>query len=300
MKEITYTFIIPHHNCPDLLDKCLSSIPQRDDIQIIVVDDNSDADKKPIECGRPEVEYIYIDKKDTKGAGKARNIGLSKAKGKWLLFADADDKYINNFINTLDEYKNSDLDILYFNSDYIDSITDEIIPDSEYNKMISNYNDSLKYLDRIKFCNYPPWNKMFLREFVLKNNICFEEVPNGNDILFSVLAGYYAKKIHIDKRVVYLYYRHTNSTIYNGSKSVSLILCKIEHRMKLRSFYNYLGHKDYKVNILKYLIYLSITSPLLLTCKLLFNLIIKFPSIYIRRNEWTEIVSASDYKNKNI
>ena len=40
MKEITYTFIIPHHNCPDLLDRCLSSIPQRDDIQIVVVDDN--------------------------------------------------------------------------------------------------------------------------------------------------------------------------------------------------------------------------------------------------------------------
>ena len=292
MKEITYTFIIPHHNCPDLLDRCISSIPQRNDIQIIVVDDNSDADKKPIECGRPEVEYIYIDKENSKGAGKARNVGLSKAKGKWLLFADADDSYQDNFLSTLDEYKHLDFDVLYFNSEYIDGITGENIPDSEYNKMISNYNNSPKDLDRIKFCNYPPWNKMFLRKFILKNNICFEEVPNGNDILFSILAGYYAKDIHIDKRVIYLYYRNINSTIYNGSKSVSSILCKIEHRMKLRSFYNCLGHKDYKVNILKYLIYLVLTSPLLLTCKLLFNLIRKFPSMYKRRNEWTEIVSA--------
>ena len=45
MKDITYTFIIPHHNCPELLDRCLTSIPQRDDIQVIVVDDNSLVDR---------------------------------------------------------------------------------------------------------------------------------------------------------------------------------------------------------------------------------------------------------------
>ena len=42
---INFSFIIPHKNTPDLLQKCLDSIPRRDDVQIIVVDDNSDADK---------------------------------------------------------------------------------------------------------------------------------------------------------------------------------------------------------------------------------------------------------------
>ena len=32
--EINYSFIIPHRNCPDLLNRCLASIPQREDIQI--------------------------------------------------------------------------------------------------------------------------------------------------------------------------------------------------------------------------------------------------------------------------
>ena len=45
MKEINYSFIIPHKNIPDLLQRCLDSIPRREDIQIIVVDDNSDLDK---------------------------------------------------------------------------------------------------------------------------------------------------------------------------------------------------------------------------------------------------------------
>lgn len=37
-----YSIIIPHHNIPDLLQRCLSSIPQRNDLQVIVIDDKSD------------------------------------------------------------------------------------------------------------------------------------------------------------------------------------------------------------------------------------------------------------------
>jgi len=39
---INYSIIIPHKNIPHLLVRCLDSIPQREDVQIIVADDNSD------------------------------------------------------------------------------------------------------------------------------------------------------------------------------------------------------------------------------------------------------------------
>lgn len=43
--QINYSIIIPHYGIPELLGRCLRSIPERDDIQVIVVDDNSpDAD----------------------------------------------------------------------------------------------------------------------------------------------------------------------------------------------------------------------------------------------------------------
>lgn len=45
MSQIIYSILIPHKNTPDLLQYCLDSIPVRDDVQVIVVDDNSDADK---------------------------------------------------------------------------------------------------------------------------------------------------------------------------------------------------------------------------------------------------------------
>lgn len=101
---ITYSFVIPHHNTPDLLQRLVDSIPQRDDIEIIVVDDNSDNDKKANIC-RSDVKIIYIDKAHTRGAGHARNIGMDAATGKWILFPDADDFYKPDFITVLDEYK---------------------------------------------------------------------------------------------------------------------------------------------------------------------------------------------------
>ena len=44
-----YTIIIPHKNTTDLLRKCIDSIPKRNDVQVIIVDDNSDADKVDFE-----------------------------------------------------------------------------------------------------------------------------------------------------------------------------------------------------------------------------------------------------------
>ena len=43
--KFDYSIIIPHNDIPDLLMRCLNSIPVSEDIQVIVVDDNSaDAD----------------------------------------------------------------------------------------------------------------------------------------------------------------------------------------------------------------------------------------------------------------
>lgn len=44
-----YNIIIPHKNTPKLLQRCLDSIPQRDDLHIIIVDDNSDLEKMDFE-----------------------------------------------------------------------------------------------------------------------------------------------------------------------------------------------------------------------------------------------------------
>ena len=44
MMRFKYSIIIPHKNIPVLLQRCLDSIPIRDDIQIVIVDDNSSSE----------------------------------------------------------------------------------------------------------------------------------------------------------------------------------------------------------------------------------------------------------------
>src|SRR5574344_311021 len=93
---INYTIIIPHKNTTDLLRKCIDSIPKRNDVQVIIVDDNSDADKVDFEHfpGLNEERTEVYFTKEGKGAGYARNIGLQYAIGKWVVFVDADDYFL--------------------------------------------------------------------------------------------------------------------------------------------------------------------------------------------------------------
>ena len=61
-----FSIIIPHYDIPDLLMRCLKSIPVSEDIQVIVVDDNSpDADtylERYPELSRPYLEFIRTTK----------------------------------------------------------------------------------------------------------------------------------------------------------------------------------------------------------------------------------------------
>lgn len=196
---INYSVIIPHKNSPELLNRCLNSIPQRDDIEIIVVDDFSDDNARP-KTERANVKIIFITKEQTKGAGRARNIGLKQATGKWLLFADCDDYYINNAFDELDKVKDTDFDIIFF--DY----------DTNLNSGNTAFNTRLNFMlhggkrDRANFkhMSNTPWNKIYKRFFINKNNILFEEIARQNDAYFVHKASSLTDNFsYINKKLYY-------------------------------------------------------------------------------------------------
>ena len=207
---IRYSFIIPHHNCPDLLNRCIESIPVREDIQIIVVDDNSDAGKQP-SIIREGVELYMIGPEETRGAGHARNVGLSKAVGEWVLFADADDYYTNTLMEEIDKFRNDDIDVLYFNVERLEANTLSVLNDYEIQKYIDNYDGSSGMTDYIKYSNNSPCNKMLRLSYVKSHSMFYEEVPNGNDVLFSLFVGSYTDKIAISNARLYVYLNNPNS-----------------------------------------------------------------------------------------
>ena len=201
--------------------RCLKSIPVSEDIQVIVVDDNSpDADtylERYPELSRPYLEFIRASKNG--GAGYARNIGLDHAKGKWLLFADADDFFVGNMYDIINTHVDSDADVIYFQkravysdnlnckssrSGYIDKIMDIYLKTGDEVPVRTRYN--------------VPWGKMIKKSLVENHHIRFEEIKYSNDILFSVHVGCLAKKIEAIDTVLYVVTSHEGSATYEFCK----------------------------------------------------------------------------------
>jgi len=183
-----YTIIIPHKNIPDLLQRCLDSIPVRDDVQVIVVDDNSDVDKVDFVHfpgrERTGIELVFSKGKNGKGPGFARNVGLSKAIGKWVVFADSDDYFTDEFPDLLEKYKQSEKDVIFFKclrQDEYGTVKEYPLINEPINEAIITGNT-----DGIVYGVPCPWGKFIKRDFLEKNNIRYQEITGGDDILFSI------------------------------------------------------------------------------------------------------------------
>ena len=213
-----FSIIIPHKDIPDLLIRCLKSIPISEDIQVIVVDDNSsDADtylERYPELSRPYLEFIRTTKGG--GAGYARNVGLGHAKGKWLLFADADDFYVENMYDIICSYVDSEADVIYFKNKAVLSDNTSIKADrsSYINENIDQY---LRDGDEwpVRFKMYVPWSKMIKRDLIVRHNIRFDEVKYSNDLYFSMLVGYYAGTVEAVNKIFYVVTSRSDSLTSN-------------------------------------------------------------------------------------
>lgn len=217
-KKFNYSIIIPHKNIPKLLQRCLDSIPQRDDLEIIVVDDKSNPDIVDFNNfpGFNRKDTTIVFDKSGKGAGRARNIGLQKAKGKWLLFADADD-YFNYCINNiLDEYVNKEEDVIYFDSSSQDCDLYTNSNRSTYtHQMIQLYHkDSKQGEFQLRYYMGMPVCKLTKHSLINKYNIHFDETPINNDTTFSYTIGLFAKSIAVDERAIYCITVRKNSISY--------------------------------------------------------------------------------------
>ena len=202
-----FSVIIPHREIPDLLMRCLKSIPVSEDIQVIVVDDNSpEADtylERYPELSRPYLKFIRTTKGG--GAGYARNVGLDHAKGKWILFADSDDFFVEDMYDIICSYVDSEADVIYFKNRAVlsDNISIATNRDPHVNRIIDQYlTDGDEWPVRAQM--FVPWAKMIKRNLMGKYNIRFDEVMYADDAFGVLQIGYYAVTIRVDDRVLYV------------------------------------------------------------------------------------------------
>lgn len=292
MNLITYSFIIPHKNNPTLLQRCLASIPRREDVQIIVVDDDSDptiVDWKSFKFQDERcIEVIHA--KGCKSAGAVRNKGLRQAKGKWILFADCDDYYNPGLLEVLDEYKDSDVEVLFHNVDCVDGKTGEKSDLYQgYQKGIAQYKYSKVFLDNTRYVK-SPWTKMVRKSFLDRYHIQFEDVILGNDVWFSYQVGYFAKKKEVLDKRLYVYTINSNSISFH--RTVAKDVVQIETYVKQNAFFGFIGHYEWQYSILGLIKHhwLKSNHKFKYMCALLANVW----RIYKVRNKYVEGIRQSE------
>lgn len=112
------SIIIPVYNQEELIIRCLDSIPARNDIEIIIIDDKS-TDKTRENIMRYMLQYedkkaiMLIENETNVGAGLSRNYGIDNAKGEYIMFLDSDDYlYTEEFDKVFNMLNNRD--IIYY------------------------------------------------------------------------------------------------------------------------------------------------------------------------------------------
>lgn len=250
--SVSFSIIIPHRDSPDLLQRCLDSIPEREDIQIIVVDDNSnpaivDFDHFP-GAGRNDVTVVYT--KEGKGAGYARNVGLDFATGEWVVFADADDFFFSKELLEL-----FDLDIpadanvlLYQFKFYRKDGSSYIYP--EYVAPI----DSIE-IPRLIVCDDPnvlcrnavmPWAKMVRKSHLDRNHIRFDEIKWGNDMIYSTKLSLSIDSYHFAPILLYSHEWHPGSLV-NKEQSLEMFYKRSLLSLKRAKLLQRKGRLDYNI-----------------------------------------------------
>lgn len=185
-----------------MLCRAVASIPMRSDIEVIVVDNSLNPIPSDLFADNRIVSVYYSDNK--RGAGGARNEGLIKSVGKWLLFMDADDFFTEKAFDSFDTFLDSKNDIIFFKPTSCFSDTFEVA--DRHSVMCKEIDEYFVTGDEFDLrCNEfdVPWAKMFRSAFVKDNNFTFEEVPASNDVMFSLRTGLNAKKIEASSDIVY-------------------------------------------------------------------------------------------------
>lgn len=192
-----------------MLQRCLDSIPQRDDTEIVIVDDNSDPAKVDFKAfpGMDRAGVKVIFDKTGRCAGHARNVAIENATGEWILCADCDDFFTQCFDDELDKcYSISDdVDIRFFNACSLDCINYTNSNRANHlSKLIRAYRAGEPIAElKLRYIFGEPWCKLVRKRLIDEHSIRFEERSIHNDAFYSYLVGLYARKIDVSEKAIY-------------------------------------------------------------------------------------------------
>lgn len=212
--SIRISFILPFYGVEHYIGRCLDSIYEQDipetEYEVICVNDcspdNSEAIVRQYAQKHANLHLLYHEKNLRLGA--ARNTGLRQAKGKYVWFIDTDDFIASNCIREiLSICESNELQILHFG---IQDHHGEIIRSLIKTDVISGPEEELISNRQLCIEITYPWNRVYNREFLIQNNIWFNDLPGG-DVVHTISAVNCCSRIkNVNK--YYYFYRTNNYT----------------------------------------------------------------------------------------
>lgn len=221
MLEIS--IIIPVYNAASYVERCLrsitSSVVPEGSYEIIAVDDgSSDQSLALLQNLETQIPQLHVYHRHHSGPGGARNLGLNYAKGRYIMFVDADD-YINttsfsHFVSRLiSQYEQ---DIIGFDYLRIDSEGNE----KPYSNQLFPY---CREMTGAEYMNMQQplgilWGYFFNRKFIIKNKLKFYEKIAHSDEDFVSRAFCVAGTITFLPVLLYYYCYNSESVINKKGK----------------------------------------------------------------------------------
>ena len=261
MKNILISIIIPVYNAEKYLERCLESLISQlsDNIEIILVDDGS-TDHSLELCKKFSAndERITVYSQNNAGSSVARNLGLSKSKGKWILFVDSDDWIESQALGVLQNEIDDSVDVFFFpyykvRGQHKEKVVCYHMPqDIQEKDFITLQKWALnQYLYSEDYAISSPWTKLYNAAFLRANKLLFKpNVIMGQDKLFNLYVYVKAKKGRYIDFPFYNYRIRENS----ASKGYDIAIipkyeCLLQGIEEFLKKYNSYGLLDYDFDI---------------------------------------------------
>ncbi|WP_320969602.1 MULTISPECIES: glycosyltransferase [Bacteroides] len=187
------SIIIPFYGTADkkMLERCIASIRNQgmetEDYEILIEDDNG------------------------KGLGGARNIGIGKARGEYLLFIDADDYLFPGMLAQCMVLLTQHPDMISFGFQQVSHSNETVRSKEEATS--KTYPTGAAFMNEHNFMG-TAWRHLFLKEWLLKHQLVFPENAYHEDEAFVAKAYFHAGTTIITNLTVYAYYQCPHSILH--------------------------------------------------------------------------------------
>lgn len=195
------SLIVPYHNRFSLLQEALESVPDHESIEILLIDDSSDAGFTPPPFHQARVRQI-LQEPTLRYAGNARNLGIQQAHGTFVAFLDSDDTLDTHALaRILQKLPQSTADVVYcpafsFNETGADGTRHLYI-----NRGIDAYKTHQNWHHLIPVVS--PVVKIYRTGFLQENAISFDTNLHGEDLLFNAAMLLAKPRIAIEEQGYY-------------------------------------------------------------------------------------------------